>query len=142
MKVDFYVLETQSSLPAWRYACTLIETAHHNAQPVYVHTASKEDAERIDTLLWTYRDDSFIPHALLDAQHENPAPIQIGYGETTPEQTTLLINLSRDIPTFYQQFNHIIEIVFSDPVVQQLARDRFRQYREAGCELNTHKIKN
>jgi DNA polymerase-3 subunit chi len=51
------------------------------------------------------------------------------------------MNLSRDIPAFYSQFKHVIEIVFPDPVVQQLARTRYKQYRDQGHEINTIKVK-
>ena len=141
MKIDFHVLEASSGLQSLHYVCNVIEKAYAGKQPVYVHATSKEEAERLDNLLWTYRDDSFIPHALVDSSDVTPPLIQIGFDAAPAHQQQLLINLSRDIPAFYQQFARVIEIVFNDPVVQQLARDRFRRYREFGCDLSTHKIK-
>ena len=29
---------------------------------VHIHAASRADAERLDELLWTFRDGSFVPH--------------------------------------------------------------------------------
>jgi DNA polymerase-3 subunit chi len=69
------------------------------------------------------------------------APIEIGIGSEPARMEGVLVNLTNQIPSFYQQFSRVIEIVFSDPAAQQAARDRFRQYREQGCELNTHKMK-
>lgn len=141
MKIDFYILESATTAQkAWLYACQLIEKAHAEQKQVFVHTTSKEDATRIDDLLWTYKEDTFIPHNLYQAADDFPPPIQIGFGEN-PKQKDTLINLSREIPGFYQQFNHVIEIVFSDPLVQQLARERYKQYRDQGFEINTYKIK-
>jgi len=138
MKVDFYVFDAAGKLPALRYACGLIERAYTAKEPVYVHAASKAEAEHFDTLLWTFKDDSFIPHQLFDS--ENPAPVEIGYQTAPLHSTGLLVNLNPAFPDFYAQYGRIIEIVFSDPTMQQLARERFRQYREKGCELTTHKI--
>jgi DNA polymerase-3 subunit chi len=141
MKVDFYVLENAASKQqSWHVACGILETIYANRQPIYVHAASKDDAERLDALLWTYRDDSFLPHLLLNQTDDNPPLILIGHENAPQTNKSVLVNLTDTIPSFYSQFNHIIEIVFSDPSVQQLARDRFRQYREFGCELNTHKM--
>lgn len=140
MKIDFYVLEDTSYQQALIKACQLIETAYGNGQTVYIHVPSQEEAARLDTFLWTFRDDSFIPHQLHDKTDTNPPPVQIGHTDSPPI-ADILINLSKDAPTTYQKFPHLIEIVFSDPSVQQLARDRYRQYREQGCEITTHKIK-
>jgi len=139
MKVDFYVLENASQQEAWRYACQLIERIYADEPSIYVHTASQQEAERMDALMWTYQDQSFLPHEIIDEANNCLSPIQIGYQLAPKTKNQTLVNLTPQIPGFYQQFSHIIEIVFSDPSVQQLARERFRQYREAGCELNTHK---
>lgn len=145
MKVDFYVMENMGRMQALRELCLLLENPYETGTPVYIHTAAKDDAEQLDKLLWTYRDDSFLAHQIKEAGNENSSPIMIGIDDT-PAQTpiqidSVLVNLTTGIPAFYQQFGRIIEIVFSDPAAQQSARDRFRQYREKGCELNTHKLK-
>jgi len=139
MKVDFYILETASTQQSHLFACQLLEKIYMEEKiPIFVHTHSREDAERFDALLWTYRDDSFLPHQLQSA--DEYAPIQIGYGQAPTSKPTLLLNLGKDIPAFFQQSNHAIEIVFDNPDVQQLARQRYKQYREAGCEMNTIKL--
>ena len=109
------------------------------ALPIY--TDSKEEADRLDTLIWTFKEESFIPHNLYQPDEPFPPAIQIGCDITPNTHRDLLINLNLQIPLFYTQFSHVIEIVFSDPHVQQLARERYRQYREQGHELNTLKIK-
>ena len=145
MKVDFYVMENMGRMQALRELCLLLETPYDAGQSVYIHTAGKDDAEQLDKLLWTYRDDSFLAHQIKEPGSDNTAPILIGMDDT-PSQTpskieSVLVNLTTQIPAFYKQFGRVIEIVFGDPAGQQSARDRFRQYREKGCELNTHKMK-
>lgn len=141
MKIDFHVLEEASNQRAWHYACQLLEKAHSEQRKVFIYMNSDEEAERLDTLLWTYKEDSFIPHHLYNLNEEFPAKIQIASKAPATEQTDLLLNLSKELPAFYTQFSHVIEIVFSDPHVQQLARERFKQYREQGHEINTYKTK-
>jgi DNA polymerase-3 subunit chi len=144
MNVDFFVLDAAKHQQALLYACKLVEQAHQDKQSIYIHMNNAEEAERFDALLWTYREDSFLPHTIFKADNINPPPIQIGFGELNlPEAATqgLLLNFAHAVPAFYTKFNRVAEIVFTDPVVQQLARERFKQYRNNGCEITTHKIK-
>lgn len=141
MKVDFYILDETNEEKGLRFACQQTEEAYHHQKQIYLHVNSYETAERLDQLLWTFRDDSFLPHQILSVNSSN-IPIQIGYqNEAIPPLQDIFINLSNTIPPFYRQFNHLIEVVFSDPTVQQLARERYRQYREQSFELNTYKLK-
>jgi len=137
-KVDFYILEGNKQR-AMLFVCELAQKYFQEQKPIYIYADSQNTAELLDNLLWTYRDDSFLPHGI---DEENTSlPIRIGYDDIATHHQGLLINLHPDIPSQFQQFNHIIEIVFSDPLVQQLARNRYKQYREKGIELITHKEK-
>jgi|SRR5579885_171017 DNA polymerase-3 subunit chi len=142
MKIDFYVLDTQSGQQSLFFACQLIEKIHtEQHRRIYVNMNSREEAERFDALLWTYRDDSFLPHDIYRQDNPNPPPIQIGHHEAPDGSREVLLNLSRDFPLFHENFEHVIEIVFSDPLVQQLARERYKQYRDKGYDINTIKLK-
>lgn len=141
MKVDFHILEEATCQRSWHYACQLIEKAYTDNRKVFIYLNSSEEAERMDTLLWTFREDSFIPHNVYNANDDSPPPVQIGHGAKPQHHQDILLNLSRELPAFFAQFTQVIEIVFSDPHVQQLARERYKQYRDQNCELNTFKIK-
>jgi len=142
MKIDFYVLDTTNRQKSHFFACRLLEKLYTEQQKtIFIQTNAREDADRFDALLWTYRDDGFLPHNLATASEDNNAPIQIGFGEAPAKAYAILLNLSNIIPPFYTQFEHVIEIVFSDPLVQQLARERYKQYRDQGYEINTIKLK-
>jgi DNA polymerase III subunit chi len=140
VKVDFYILEQADGPRSRLFACQLLEKMVEEQKRVFVHMRSREEAARFDTLLWTYRDDSFIPHQIDDAKDTHPPLIQIGFGEAPTRQHDIMLNLCTELAPFYPQFQHIIEIVFSDALVQQLARERYRRYRDSGYELTTHKL--
>jgi DNA polymerase III subunit chi len=138
-KVDFYILEA-SGQKSLLFACSLLEKAHTNAEKVFIYTANAAESEQVDNLLWTYRDDSFLPHAIYQSTESFPPPILISH-EKPIDSHDILLNLSQQLPIFYLSYPHIIEIVPADPTVQALARERYRQYRDAGCHLNTIKLK-
>lgn len=137
--IDFYILGTTNEQEAQRFACQLIEKSYAKGQKLYIHTSSLDEASRLDKLLWTFSDTSFLPHHICTDKNVTSAPIQIGFATKPEHHSEILFNLSREVPQFFNQFNQVIEIVFSEPNVQQLARDRFRQYRESGCEIKTYK---
>jgi DNA polymerase-3 subunit chi len=49
---------------ALRTACDITQKAWSEGLHVYVLSSSAEEASRMDNLLWTFRQDSFVPHEL------------------------------------------------------------------------------
>jgi DNA polymerase-3 subunit chi len=139
-KIDFYILTDSDEKARFALACRLIEKAYKNRHRIYIHTSNQEDAHRLDELLWTYREDSFLPHNLYGEGPTPAPPIQIGFGVTPEKQRDILINLSQEIPAFYTQFARVLECVANDPRQQELARANYRYYRAEGHEMNTHKL--
>lgn len=141
-RVDFYVLKSGTEQQRAVFACRLAEKAWRLGHRSYLHTPSAGDARRLDELLWTYRDGSFLPHLTLDdlpdADPEGTTPVLVGHGEEPGPDHELLINLSPDVPMFFSRFDRVAEIVDAQGTDQ--ARARFRFYRDRGYELNTHKL--
>src|SRR5580704_7975288 len=97
-RIDFYIIEEANPSARLRLACRLIEKAYKNKHRVYVHADSKAQAHQLDELLWTYREDSFLPHNLYGEGPEPAPPIQIGFDATPDKHRDILINLSKTIP--------------------------------------------
>ncbi|MBI2786554.1 MAG: DNA polymerase III subunit chi, partial [Legionella longbeachae] len=100
----------------------------------------KEDAEYLDELLWTFKEDSFIPHNLQGEGPEPPPPIQIGYEKEPRGFNDILLNLSNSIPPFYSRFKRVMELVINIEAEKEQSRLHYREYRARGCELFTHHI--
>ncbi len=141
LRIDFYLLEQHDPQARWLIACRLIEKAYIRGHTVYVHCDHQKDAETIDELLWTFKEESFIPHNLQGEGPKPPPPVQIGYGAEPKGFNDILLNLSRAIPEFHQRFKRVIEIVSGDEQAKNLSREHYRQYRAQGYELFTHPIK-
>ena len=98
-------------------------------------------ASRMDDLLWTFRDGSFVPHGLA-GRHDGTetSPIMIGCDATGMETRDLLINLCDEIPAFAEGFTQSAECVTSDENCRKASRKRYAAYRDQGHELNTHNL--
>ena len=140
-RVDFYILAQADERGRHVLACKLAEKAWRLDNSVYIHAGSRADAESLDELMWTFRDGSFVPHAVVGSDDgTGDSPIMIGFDGAGVDSRDLLINLCDDIPSFVEGFPRIAELVTSDENCRSLSRKRYATYRDQGHELNTHKL--
>ncbi len=140
-RVDFYVLQRVDERSRQTFACKLAEKAYRLDHTVYIHTKTRQDAERLNELLWTFRDGSFVPHGLSGVSDAAAAaPVLIGSDSDNVESRDLLINLCDDIPTFAESFPRVAELVTADENCRLLSRKRFAEYRDKGHAIETHKL--
>ena len=140
MRVDFYLLTNSEPQAAWLVACRLLEKAYLRNHRVFVYCDHQEDARLLDELLWTYKEESFIPHNLQGEGPEPPPAVQIGFGPEPRGFNDILINMARTIPPFHSRFRRIIEIVGNQDDAKAISREHYREYRAKGFALNTHPI--
>lgn len=135
--VNFYILHTNDWQAKNYLACQLAEKAWQQGYHIYIHTASLTDAQHIDMLLWTFKQESFVPH---DMDISSSAPIHIGYTEQIAENMEVLINLTEVVPAFITKFKRIADIVDDIEPAREAGRIRYRLYKQQGHELKVHDI--
>jgi len=143
-KVDFYILRGTGELERQQFACRLAEKAYRLDNRVHIHAMNHESAQKLDDLLWTFRDGGFLPHLPADqlesADPEGRTPVLLGHGEAPAGCDGLLINLADEVPLFFSRFERVAEIVSGPDQGRSLARERFRFYRDRGYPLDTHRL--
>lgn len=153
-RIDFYVIADSDPAAKFRFACRLVDKAYRQGHRVFVYVNDEADASRVDELLWTLGDDSFVPHNTLGSTHptspdlQNPAqsPIQnqtrvlVGHEEPNADQNDVMVSLANDVPPFFGRFERLAELVGATAQDKTASRERFRYYRECGYPLQTHKL--
>ena len=142
-RVDFYILEQASRDNRLTLACRLAEKAVSQDHEVLINTQSEDEGQRLNELLWTFSQGSFLPHRLLadTAAPDEGEPVAIGTGHEPPDgRWDLLINLATDVPQFFSRFTRVAELVDADEENKSAGRERFRYYRDRGYELRTHNV--
>ena len=141
-RVDFYVLSEDAPDARMRCACRLAEKAVDQGQRVYMQTASTADAQRLDELLWTFSDRSFLAHEIASGDSPSHERVMVMLGEQDAPLThrQVLINLADRLPSDIAAYGRIAEIVDADGERKRLSRERYKQYRERGCTLDTHNL--
>ena len=77
---------------------------------------TQEQAEKLDKLLWTFKQDSFIPHTIVGAPDFDSNPVQIGWSENQFRKAVAIVNLSETIPKSYLESKNIHEIIDDDEI--------------------------
>ncbi|MDZ7683993.1 MAG: DNA polymerase III subunit chi [Gammaproteobacteria bacterium] len=133
-RIDFYQIENDES--AASFACRLIEKVYRLGHRVYIHTRNADEAAAIDDLLWTFREDRFIPHACKDTSED--APIVIGHDAEPGDHQDVLVNLSGTVPDFFSRFERVAEVVPLDQNSRDAARTNYKFYKDRGYPLHYH----
>jgi DNA polymerase-3 subunit chi len=140
-RVDFYLLQQSGPESRLAFACKLAEKAYRLNNTVHIEAATDGDVSRLDDLLWTFRDGSFVPHEVLSQATAEPrSPVRISSGIANITPCDLLINLCDGIPACAKAFPRVAELVSSDDSCKQEGRKRFAAYRDQGHTLETHKV--
>ena len=139
-RVDFYILEGDDLRARLVFACRLAEKAFLLEQRVSLLTDAESDAATLDDLLWTFRDRSFVPHAMQNAGGETDTPVVIAWRGLQAVHLDLAINLGATVPEGFGGFTRIAEIVDGDAARRRAGRERYRYYLEQGIKPETHPI--
>jgi len=142
-QVDFYVRPEASPDALDIFTCRLVETVWRRGHRVLVLAASEAAARRLDDLLWTFRDESFVPHRRVGADPPpatEPAdePIIVSTPGAWSGALDVLVNLTPSVPAEADRAARIVEIVPSGGDARDAGRERYRDYRGRGFELKTH----
>lgn len=88
MRVDFYHLQKSTldqTLPV------LAEKVVAAGKRLLIKTGMTEEAEHLNTLLWTYRPDSWLPHGTISDGFEADQPVFITDGEDNPNKADMVM---------------------------------------------------
>jgi len=140
-QVDFYLLQDNSAHMLASFACRLADKAYRLGNRVFIHTESDEQTRQLDDLLWTFRQNSFVPHAIYRAAQHNPPPVLLAHDAEPDASSQVLINLAAEVPLFFSRFERVAELVNHNAAIRQQGRSRYSFYKDRGYPLRTHEIK-
>jgi len=140
-QVDFYILDDNAPGDRYLVACRLADKAFGQGRRVYIHTADPQDLRRLNNLLWSFRDQSFVPHGPIGESDPDITPVLLGCDRDPDNEDDVLINLAPEVPGFFSRFRRVAEIIDADVQVKQQGRQRYRFYKDRGYPLDTHELK-
>ncbi len=136
-EIKFYVGRNDNLKSRLLLTCQLTQKALDHSLHIYIHADSPETLEQLDKILWTWNEESFIPHGLAP---DKDVQVEMGYDYEPVERCDYLINLSNERPTFFGRFERMAEILDQDQEILTKGRDRYRFYQDRGYKLDYHKL--
>lgn len=107
---------------------------------ISVLCTTQHQAEAFDEYIWQHPPDRFIPHNLYGEGPDMGTPVEILWEAAYMSMTRLrnkavLINLSQTYIENQNGIQHIIDFVPSEEALKVAARERYKRYKQAGCQL-------
>lgn len=134
-RVDFYHLQNQTLenvLPK------LLEKAYETGKKIKIKVGNEERVEFINTFLWTFDDQSFIPHGSKKDGFGEMQPIWISANDDIPNEATMLflVDGAKAETDYVQQFERVFNIFDgnSETAVNE-ARVFWKSLKTAGIEI-------
>ena len=135
-RIDFYT----NAEPKLQVACRLTAKAVQQRMRVVIYTPDENTARGIDKLLWTFQATGFIPHCMASHALDSETPVVIVREDGEMPHHTVMVNLHGESPHAFSRFERLIEVVSGDDNDRQLARSRYRFYRDRGYEISLHEL--
>ncbi len=134
--IDFYF----NADDRLQVACRLAAKAYAQKKKLLIFTPRPEMARRVDHLLWTWQQLSFVPHCLASDPLAAQTPVLITADTAHPPGCDVLINLGEESPPFFERYERVLEIVGQGDAERSIGRTRFKFYKERGYAIGTHDL--
>src|SRR5262245_34010038 len=132
-EIVFYQLQRP---PLERVLPTLIEKSLERGWRVVVQASSEERVEALDAQLWTFRDDSFLPHGTWRDAEAGAQPILLTIHDNNPNGATVRFLIDgAPVPPDAAEYQRIV-LMFDgeDPDAVAAARVRWTEAKASGFE--------
>jgi len=130
----FYHLQRQ---PLERVLPTLLEKSVERGWRVIVQAASEERIEALDAHLWTFRDDSFLPHGTWREAEARQQPILLTLHDDNPNGASVRFLLDgAPVPADAAAYQRIVLIFDGDDAdAVAAARSRWSEAKASGFDV-------
>jgi len=124
--------------------CKLCVKAVGQGARLIVYTQDKQMLEKLDMLLWTFQQTSFLPHCFINDETAivRGTPVVLSDRVVRDQGYTMLLNLHGECPADLESFQRVIEIASQSPDDKASARTRYRNYQQAGYTVQHYKLDN
>ena len=130
----FYHLEKQ---PLQAVLPVLVEKTLTRGWRALLRFSTPERLETIDSALWTYRDESFLPHGSARDGHAGRQPAFLALDDANPNGAAVLFLLEAAEEREPERFSRVIRLFDgADEEAKALARAEWKRAKAAGFEVS------
>ncbi len=134
-RADFYLIAKERfRAEPLRLVCELARKAYDANLWTLVLARGTEQAEQLDELLWAFDDDAYIPHQIAGDEEDELTPVLIATPDIDAPLRPLVINLRDDAVA--SGVERVLEVVPADESAREPLRERWKQYKSRGFDVN------
>lgn len=131
-EVLFYHLERQ---PLEQVLPALVEKTLERGWRAVVQAGSDERVEALDTLLWTYKEESFLPHGTRKDGRVAEHPVYLTTGEENPNNATVRFLVDGAQLPALSGYSRVVYLFDGhDAAAVARAREQWKAAKGEGCE--------
>jgi DNA polymerase III subunit chi len=133
-EVLFYHLQRQ---PIEKVLPTLIEKSLERGWRVIIQSSSEERVDALDAHLWTFRDDSFLPHGTAKESTAGQQPVLLTMNPDNPNEASVRFLIDgAPIPQDVARYHRVV-LLFDgdDPDAVETARRHWREATDQGLDV-------
>lgn len=132
-EILFYHLEHQ---PLERILPTLLEKSLERGWRAVVQAGSAERVEALDAILWSYRDDSFLPHGTAADGESDLQPVFLTHDAANPNSAQVRFLVDGAVADDVSAYERAVYLFNgNDELSVQSARSQWTQLKDAGHEV-------
>ncbi|KRG69642.1 DNA polymerase III subunit chi [Pseudoxanthomonas dokdonensis] len=137
-RADFYLIAKPRFLgEPLRLVCELARKSYDAGLWTLILVRDDAQAEELDELLWAFDDDAYVPHQVAGTDEEDElTPVLIAPPQVDVPARALVINLRDE--AFAGACERVLEVVPADESARGPLRERWKQYKASGFEVNKH----
>jgi DNA polymerase-3 subunit chi len=123
------------------YLCRLLRKAVGQGARVAV-TGPDAALRDLDGALWSFSATDFVPHCRADSEAIvlDASPVVLGVSPLDAPHHDVLLNLDAQVPTGFERFTRVIEVVGTGDQERADSRQRWKYYQQRGYTLVRHDL--
>lgn len=142
-RADLYLLSTPAMTEQVHFCCRLTEKAFLDFKRIHIQTSESVQNEALDSALWTFKPESFLPHDI--GQDVNPLPPIIidtkDLQKTLFSDSNLLILMTTNLPDNVKDFDRVCILVPNIEEEIHDARSLYKALKQQNIEVNIHDMR-
>ena len=113
----------------------LLNKALQSGKNVVVKCPSVERMERLDEALWTFKEDSFLPHGTQADKFAEKQPIYLTTEDENPNGAEILVVISGATSADFSSYERVMDMFEASDIQKQNARKRWKDLKSKGYPL-------
>jgi DNA polymerase-3 subunit chi len=134
-EVSFYQVMNATPASVDATLPILLEKVLSSGKTVVIKCPSVERMNRIDEALWSYKEESFLPHGTAEDEFKENQPIYLTTEDENPNHAEILVTVSGATSSDFSSYGRVLDMFEASDIQKESARGRWKDLKDKGYPL-------